>query len=203
VEGSTYRFWYDSDARVLPDFQAFVAFPDVGRTYESDHLFPFFANRLMSPRRPDFDDYVESLGLSLEEWTPLELLARSAGERATDTIQVVAEPTTEGAAETIVFPASGVRYVEGAAERIGQLQRGQSLHIREEPDNPHDPRALLLDVTHQAPVGWVPAYLLDYVHKRREDGANIRVTVERANGREAPWHLRLICRLVAIHPKSP
>lgn len=204
VEGRHYRFTYDAEAKVLPDFRPFVAFPNVEQAYVSDTLFPFFANRLMSPRRPDFDQYVSTLGLSLEEWTPLELLARSVGERATDTIQVVAEPTRDAPGrQTVVFPASGVRYLDGAGDRIGSLHRGQKLYIREDFENPHDPRALILDVRDQEPVGWIPSYLLDFVHKHREERSRLDVLVERANGVDTPWHLRLICRLHATLQPGP
>jgi hypothetical protein len=114
-------------------------------------------------------------------------------------VQVVAELQTDAHGRlSTVFPASGVRHVEGADERIAHLVRGQELFIRSEPDNPWGPRALLLDVATSEPVGWVPAYLLDEVLKYREEARQLRVTVEQANGPEAPWHLRLLCRLVII-----
>ena len=40
-----------------------LTFPDVGKIYRSDHLFPFFENRLMRKSRPDYVDYVRALGL--------------------------------------------------------------------------------------------------------------------------------------------
>lgn len=72
-------------------FHAFPAFPDTDVLYRSDTLFHFFANRVMSPRRPDFDDYLEALGLTRGESNPIELLARSGGQRATGSVQVVAD----------------------------------------------------------------------------------------------------------------
>jgi hypothetical protein len=193
------RFAYASDVRAVPGFRPFAAFPEMEHEYVAERLFPFFANRVMSARRPDFEAYLTLLGLGPQEWTPLEVLARSAGERATDTVQVVAELQTDAHGRlSTVFPASGVRHVEGADERIAHLARGQELFIRCEPDNPWDPRSLLLDVATSEPVGWVPAYLLDEVHKYREEARQFRVTVEQANGPEAPWHLRLLCRLVII-----
>lgn len=191
------RFAYVSEARTIPAFRPFAAFPDLERSYRSERLFPFFANRVMSARRPDFGAYLAMLGLEHEEWTPLELLARSAGERATDTVQVVAEPQPDARGRlSTVFPVSGVRHIEGASDRIADLARGQELFVRPQPDDPADPRALLLDVATNEPVGWIPAYLLDAVHKYREDDTALQVTVEQANGPEVPWRLRLLCRLL-------
>lgn len=93
------------------------------------------------------------------------------------------------------FLVSGIRHTSGADARIAHLQAGQALFLRDDTANTVDPRALLLDAASGEPVGWVPRYLLDYVHKRREDGADLRVLVEHANGPDVPWHLRLLCRL--------
>ncbi|MGH3664592.1 MAG: HIRAN domain-containing protein [Egibacteraceae bacterium] len=193
-----FRFSYLPDARLAPNFLPFAAFPRLHHEYRSDELFPFFANRVMSPRRPDFRAYLLVLGLTPEDWTPLELLARSSGERATDTVLVVAEPTADdNGHESVVFPVSGVRHLEGAAGRIARLTPGRRLFIRPETDNLLDPRAMLLDVATDEPVGWIPAYLLDYLHKHLDGGAGVHAFVERANGPDTPWHLRLLCRLEA------
>ncbi len=97
---------------------------------------------------------------------------------------------------TTVFPVSGVRHIEGATERINALAAGQELFLRAQPDNPEDPRAVVIDAATDAPVGYVPAYLLDYLHKQWEEEASIHAFVEQANGPETSWHLRLLCRLV-------
>lgn len=190
-----FRFAYEPAAGNIDDFRPFAAFPDLDRTYRSEALFSFFVNRVMSPRRPDFDDYLDALGLTREQADPVELLARSGGMRATDTVQVVAEPLQEDGKEVTRFLVSGCRHVDGAAERIERLQIGQELAIRPEPDNPQDDRALLLDVASGEAVGWVPRYLLDYVHKHLHQGEDVRVYVERVNGPEASWHMRLLARM--------
>ena len=50
-----------------------------------------------------------------------------------------------------VFLVHGVRYLDGAAEAIDQLQPGQELALEPEPNNPVDPDAVLL--TKEGP-GW-------------------------------------------------
>lgn len=68
--------------------------------------------------------------------------------------------------------------------------------MRAQSDNPYDPRVVLLEVTTNEPVGWVPAYLLDEVHTHREEATPLHVTVEQGHGPDARWHLRLLCRLL-------
>jgi hypothetical protein len=192
-----YVFAYTTEARVLPQFRPFFAFPELERTYHSQRLFPFFENRVMSARRPDYDEYLSALGLTRLDATPLELLARSAGRRATDTIQVVPESSRdEQGRESQLFLASGARHIEGAENRIRALRADEELLLRPQPENEVDPRALLIDTSSGQPVGWIPNYLLDEVHKNREAGAEVRCFVEQANGPDTPWHLRLLCRLV-------
>jgi len=58
-------------------FRPFPAFPDLSEQYRSRRLFPFFENRIMSPLRPDYEDYLSALGLSRDEATPFEMLART------------------------------------------------------------------------------------------------------------------------------
>lgn len=195
LDEQDFRFAYTAEGRHAVGFRPFAAFPDVDHEYRSTQLFPFFANRVMSERRPDFPQHLSALGLTREEATPLELLARSGGRRATDAIQVVPEPVWEDGQETVPFLVSGVRYTDQADARIARLRAGQELLVRDDIENAVDPRALLLDVVTGDPVGWVPRYLLDYVHKRREERAGIHVIVEQANGPEVPSHLRLLCRL--------
>lgn len=190
------RFRYLPDAVALDGFQPFLAFPDLNQVYERDgELFPFFANRVMSPRRPDFEQYITALGLTTAEADPLEILARSGGERATDTIHVVPFPERNGDAEWRRFLVSGVRHQPHAQEHIDALRPGDQLTLRHDRDNKVNPSAMLLDAKHGQPVGWLPDYLLEDLYQHRQDGHHVAVYVEQANGPEVPWHLRLLCRL--------
>lgn len=198
--GDRFVFSYTADAELHPDFEPFPPFPDLRGTYESDDLFPFFTERIFSAARPDYDDHLAALGLSRAEATPIELLARSWGTSPHDTIQIVPDPLEqEDGTEVLPFLVSGVRHVDEdhpdrVSRRVVGLHEGQPLDLRDEPDNPQNERAIVLEANGQ-PVGWVPDYLLEYIHKNRQDGREVRVTVERANRPETPWHLRLLCRL--------
>ncbi|HWD09627.1 MAG TPA: hypothetical protein VHA57_11085 [Actinomycetota bacterium] len=169
-------------------------------TYSSSELFPFFADRLLSAAVPDYDHLLAALGLTREEATPVELLARSWAAASHDTIQVVPEPVEEGdGREVLLFLVSGARHVdevapERVAARIAELEIGQVLELVDEPTSPNNGRAILLCADGQ-PVGWVPDYLLDYVNKQREAGRQVSAAVEHANGAGTPWHLRLLARV--------
>lgn len=97
--------------------------------------------------------------------------------------------------ETRLFLVSGIRHLEGAAERVAMLTVGQFLDLRPDPDNAFDLQAMLLDVESGRPVGFVPGYMCQYVHDHMAEGADISVVVEQANGLEVPRHLQLLCRM--------
>lgn len=193
-EGPMFRFRYDSDVLAeLPDFEPFPNFPDEPFVYESPELFPFFNNRVLSQRRPEYASLLRAVALG-EDATPLELLERSGGGRATDTIQVFPVPTADELGRVrLVFPAHGVRYVSGASERISRLTQGDPLELRDDPENTYNPHALL--VVSGEPLGWVPDFLVAAVRHLTQNYGDYRVVVEAANGPEVPFHFRLLCRL--------
>lgn len=199
VKGEHFSFEYTPAARTTRSFEPFSAFPDRGATYRSSKLFPFFAARVpVAPR--GHDSLRISLGLSRAEATPVELLARTAGISAHDTLQVVPEPTIDDGHLTCLFLASGVSHANDedprVQGRVARLAPGAELSLVDEPANPHNPRAILL-CHGKRTLGWVPDYMVDEIHRLRSSAAEMAVTVEHANGPDAPWHLRLLCRLQA------
>lgn len=197
LDGS-FVFRYIRRAERLATFHPLASFPRLDGVYRFADLPPFFENRVMSPRRPDYPAYVRALSLSIEDAPPFEMLARTGGSRATDTFHVVAEPTpdADGRVRTL-FLAHGVRHIDGANERIARLRPGDPLHLRAEPGNVNNPRALLIDAGANLAVGYVPNWMLDIVHDLADADPDHRLTVELANGPETPPHLRLLCRLEA------
>jgi hypothetical protein len=116
--GLGYRFRYLRRASTVEGFLPFLSFPEWQRTYTSQHLFPLFSQRIMSPRRPDFSQFLHQLHLN-EDATPWEQLARSEGRRTGATVQVfpirLSMPTARQAA--------GSSYMASATWRAGSCRR--------------------------------------------------------------------------------
>jgi hypothetical protein len=198
--GSGFEFSYTDDARRHERFAPFPAFPKLDESYRSVELFPYFAVRLISTADPNYAAVLDAIGLAGRNATPAELLAR-APDPQHDTIQVVPEPT-EAADGTLLrtFLVSGFRYADdltdgAAASAVTRIERGAHLEVVPEPSNPHNPRAIQLAVR-GTPVGWMPDYLVEEVHLYLATGRSVEVAVERANGPDAPSHVRLQCRLI-------
>lgn len=184
-----YTFTYrEGTTRPLPGM------PVVDHPYTSADLFPLFEHRVISPRRADRDAYLEGLALDLEA-SPFEVLARSGGRSAVDTLELT--PMPEPGPVDVRFLVHGIRHLtEDERARIDSLREGQPLQLRPEPDNPVDDRAVLVtDDGHR--LGYVPGPLLDYVHPIL--AGDHALTVERVNPAEAGFHMRLLVRLVGTY----
>lgn len=136
IDGAVcYEFRYLTGAQRRP-FQPFVGFPELHRVYRSPELFPMFENRIMPSGRDDYLEYMGRLGLPADA-PPFEILAASFGRRATDRIEVFAEPTVDfqtGLA-TCLFLARGIRHIPGAPEAVAALSVGEELRLAPEPEN--------------------------------------------------------------------
>lgn len=189
--GGDYTFHYLRAAVERPGFRPFLGFSSITRSYRSGGLFPLFAERIMDPRRPEHPMYLAALDLS-GDVPPLEVLARSGGQRAGDAIMMLPIPEVAADGSThATFLVHGMRYVPGADERVGRLSQGDVLFLRSEPDNEKNARAVLVVEGDDQRLGYVPDVLLDFVH----EVADARVTVVRVNGPEVGTRLRLLVRL--------
>jgi hypothetical protein len=203
-DGEKYSFYYIQNALKVPDFRPFLGFPDMWARYESDNLFPLFAQRAMTPRRPDFIRWVTRLGLH-DDATPREHIARSGGRREGDTIQLFPVPEVRHGRMDCDFLVHGVRHILDAELRVvntwvrpsreeldkclSTLRAGDALRLVDEPSNHVNPRAILATTTGYFPLGWVPDLLVDEIHRIPERD-KVTVTLQAVNGPEAGWPKR-------------
>jgi hypothetical protein len=192
-----YRFRYLRPAGKVPAFQPFLGFPELTAVYESARLFPFFAQRIMSDRRPDFPLYLRQLHLA-EDASPWEQMARSEGRRTGDTVQLFPVPLVRpDGSTTCRFLVHGIRHVCGGV--LPPLRPGEALTVLPEPTNPVNPEAVLVCSAVGERLGYVPDMLLDHLHVVARAG-EFELAVEHVNGPEAPPHLRLLARLEGMAP---
>lgn len=196
-----FAFSYLDAARNVPDFRPFLGFGEMHRRYESSMLFPFFAQRVMRPSRPDYAAYLQSLALA-DDATAWQILARSQGARAGDTTRVFPEPEVTSSGRTHhTFFANGVRHAiaeDPAVESaLSDLRPGAAVHLRDQPDNPVNPvnpRAVQVVNDAGIALGWVPDVLLDYLAAVRCVGEPA-ITVTTVNGADVPAGFRLLLTL--------
>ena len=210
---ASFRFVYLKVAEQMWQAEGFSLLPgfcDLHRVYESEELFATFAIRQMPRRRSDYGNFVQQLALGVET-DPFEVMIRNEGRLVTDErIEVFAEPSrTDGGDLTTVFFARGVRHYDGASRAIEKIRAGDELRLRTQPDNPVDPRALLVNshnensAHNEDVVGWVPNYLLGTIDELHQlDHTDVRVTAEHVNPPTSAPQMRLLCRLTAPWPNG-
>lgn len=192
-EADEYKFAYLRRELAREGFR-----PLPGLAGASDHamrsttLFPLFAERVISARRPDRQASLEALGLPVDAG-PFEVLVRSHGQRVGDTIELLPAPdVSPGEVVSFTFLAHGVRHLpEDNQNRISSLSEGESLLLRPELGNPINPRAQLVTDTDNLTLGWMPDPLIEVVETIEDRD----LRVERANGPEVGFHFRLLVRL--------
>ena len=210
-DGNGFKFAYIRNVLSVRDFRPLLGFEDLYRSYYSEDLFPLFAQRAMDPRRPDYQRYVQTLGLEGDP-SPWEQIARSQGRREGDTIQLFPEPEVDGDEVRCMFLVHGIRHAhkgtkilngirvevtrEQVEDALAKLHPGDKLGIVPEPENEKNPQAIVVMGAPQVPVGWVPDLIVEDLQRLMEH-ANVTVTVDHINGPDAPWHLRLLARLRA------
>lgn len=205
VEAGIYRFVYTKGAKLSKNFIPFGSMRDLHEVYKSPDLFPLFANRLISKKRPEYRDFLRWLDLREEEADPLVLLARTEGVRETDSLTVFPcpEPTLDGK-YVVHFFSHGLRYLpQEARVRINNLRIGDKLYLLPDPQNSHDGCAIALRTDDPASiVGYCPRYIsCDFLEILENNPDTVQVQVKRVNT-DAPIQLRLLCTLTADWPDN-
>lgn len=184
-------------ARATGGFHIAPGFGDLRGDYYSTELFPTFHNRVMSRRRPDFEEYVSQLDLDPSAHFT-ERLAVDGGRRMTDTFEVFPKLIeADDGFYTCRFFARGFHHLDPRAqERIETLRPGDRLHVALEPTNSTGHPAVGIRTTDDHIIGWAPRY---FVHelvkaKARSDGT-YDARVARMNPLPAPSEQRVLVEM--------
>lgn len=211
-DGRLYQFVYTQgvkEAEAKCAFKPLSSFPCLDEVYTSTQLFPVFANRLMSRSRPDYSSFMEWLNIPNDEHDPMTILARSGGERETDTLAVF--PCLEVNAQGqyhLYFFSHGLRHLPNCAiERINQFEPTEKLGLAHQLQSNDESDALILTTEDHYIVGYCPRYLLAELFELIRQKLNLEVQVERVNKAPTPLQFRLLCKMTVqanpdYHPFS-
>jgi|DewCreStandDraft_2_1066082.scaffolds.fasta_scaffold15027_2 hypothetical protein len=202
-----YRFFYTRGAKTLAGFRPFPGMEDLDTVYESDELFPLFANRLLAPSRPEYEAFLRWGGFDPHHPPdPIAVLGVTEGRRVTDTVEVFPCPTPDAEGRYVTkFFLHGLRWMAPAAwARVLELKPEEPLALMLDFMNRYDPYAVAVrtcDELGRMLLGYVPRYLARDIRQvcLRCAPDFISVTVERVNP-DAPLRQRLLCRFSACWP---
>jgi hypothetical protein len=201
-----YRFVYTKGARTLEGFSPFPGMSDLDAVYESDELFPLFANRLLARTRPEYEAFLAWGGFDPNNPPdPIAELSVTEGKRETDSFEVFPCPTPDADGFVTKFFLHGLRYIPAAAiARVNDLKRGERLGFMLDVSNPYDRHAVAVrtfDSDNRFLIGYVPRYLAQDIGWICEFCGRdlIGLVVERVNA-NAPLQQRLLCRVDSCWP---
>ena len=204
----TYRFVYTKGARTAAGFSPFSGMENLEEIYESNELFPVFANRLLPKSRPEYEAFLRWSGFDpAHHPDPIAVLGVTEGIRRTDMIEVFPCPMPdEQGCYLSKFFLHGLRYMpEAAKARVVALQPDEPLSPMWDACNIADPQAVALRTVNgdRLMLGYVPRYLAHDVWRLFQgcDPDFIKVFVHRVN-QDAPLQQRLLCRMQACWPEG-
>jgi hypothetical protein len=202
VDDDGYTFAYLKNAEQLDSFAPLVAFPDIHRTYRSSELPSFFANRLMSRSRADWQAFADSHGLP-HNADDFEVLAVS-GQKVTDsTFEIFAAPAEdEPGRSTTFFFVRGVRHVPNSLNVIRTLEVGDQLEMLQELDNPVSSGARKVLTGGGEPIGYLPSYLIDHVDAVAHSCDDVALSVVAVNPPGSPTATIVRCSLSSCWPEG-
>lgn len=205
--GESYKFGYTRGAIEAKShgFESLYDFPELEKNYQSEELFPLFRNRIMTPGRRGFQEYLKLLDLEGMEPDPLEIMAVDGGYRATDAYQVFpkVKKGPDGCFQTRFFLHGWRHTNEDARRRLEQLVAGENLYVTVELTNPETTTAVQIQTEDYQMLGWAPRYLVhDLVHAMANSPGVLKCRVVRFNPMPAPSKQRVLIELCGQWPDS-
>lgn len=206
-DGGIYRFVYTHGARTAHGFTPFSGMENLDEVYESEKMFPVFANRMLPESRPEYDAYLRWSGFDpANPPDPIAILGVTEGIRRTDMIELFPCPVPdERGCYLSKFFVHGLRYLPDAAKaRVLMLRPDESLFPMLDICNHADADAVALRTGGEPTMlGYVPRYLAHDFRKlfRNCQPDFIKIFVHRVN-QDAPLQQRLLCRIQTCWPQG-
>lgn len=197
VKSPAYRFRYTRGALKAEreaGFRPLLAFPDLEQDYQSDTLFPLFQNRVLSPKRKDFAEYLSWLAMDSGNADPIEILGVSGGERETDNLEVFPRIQKDDEGNFHVrFFLHGLRHLGPLAqERVERLAVDDPLRVSIELNNPATRLAVTLLTEDYVMIGWAPRYLVDDLVASVPHAPHLSAKIARLNDVHSPLNKRVL-----------
>ncbi|NAW59668.1 HIRAN domain-containing protein, partial [Vibrio sp. V36_P2S2PM302] len=195
-----YEFHYTKGALSAEKFVPFSGMENLKKSYVSEELFPLFYNRLLSNRRPEYPKFIQWLGLSEKQATPMNILARSGGLRGTDQLQMFRkiEVKDSGSYEHFFFAHGLSHLTKSAQKRVDSLTVGERLFLCFDCQNTYDENAIIVRTDDPAEIiGYCPRYLAKDISTLFSISDSLTVSVEKI-AKDAPSNYRLMCKVSGI-----
>jgi hypothetical protein len=158
-------------------FQGIAGLPNArGASIRSPHLFATFAQRIPSPKRPDFLRLMSEWGVE-DASDKFQILARSGGLLLTDHLELCEHRDRGDDLSTpLSFVVAGMRYGEDVEANLAHT--GDRVLLRREPTNDKDADAVRVQCNDLV-LGYVPRQYSPLVSALLDSGATLDAVIER------------------------
>ncbi|PCJ44698.1 MAG: hypothetical protein COA81_00010 [Alphaproteobacteria bacterium] len=196
-EGATLTYFPDSASfkeAKKKGFEPIIVFRKPETTY-SEGVMEYFMSRITRREREDFDLYLSTLAINpsdKDKISDFALLGYGEGRLPSDGFQVI------NSYKNVVPPVEFVTEVAGLQfgdVKINNLQLGQSVNFVPEPNNPHDPKAVKVEVD-SVKLGYINRIQSRAILSWINNGHNIQGIVFRKNGRPSAPRIYIFIEVV-------
>lgn len=175
-----FEYGHEIDEAVKNGFKNIAAFDDFKRKYSSEKLFPVFASRLPDKKRKGISEILKKYDLS--EYDEYLLLKRSGARLPIDTFEFV-DPIFDD--EKIIsrdFYIAGTSHYFPCVNDVCDFSNlnihvKDSLLLKPEPDNEHDPNAVEIYTKEGIKLGYIPRYYAKQVNNMISENKTVSCTV--------------------------
>jgi hypothetical protein len=192
-EANGYVFSYGADLRAAEadGFRSFPEFPRDRGPFVSRYLFPTFQQRVPSPSRPDFQQMLDTWGVTRPD-DVLEILARSGGLQATDRIELAEyRAEDDDLSRPLSFRVAGPGHYDDP-DATG-VPVGALVELVREPANRKDAHASLVVSVDGRRLGHVPRQYSKMFARLLDGGTPLLACTDRrlsVPGEGARWVIR-------------
>jgi hypothetical protein len=166
-------------------YRPHLAFRNIHKVYKSNRLFDAFARRLPDRRRPDFNDLLQTLGLT-NDYTEMDLLRATGGRLATDPYEFVSPIYRYDDHFDFDFYVAGWQYYEGE-NALQELKAGEKVKFELDLENPEDNKAVVILATQSGyKLGYVPAFYSGFMFDVIKNDGKFVAKVESVNFHAKP-----------------
>lgn len=148
-----------------------------------ENVFISFLKRIPPRSRKDFDRFLNSLRINpkmKEKVSDFALLGYSRASLPSDEFTLIHPFCNATPPFEFLTPVQGYQYHQSNLP-YDALAEDLEVMFKTEPDNPKDPKAILMQVNGKS-IGYVCRGLLDSMHRWLESNYELKASIERING---------------------
>ncbi|MBF0399306.1 MAG: hypothetical protein HQL90_00910 [Magnetococcales bacterium] len=173
----------DFEEALAAGFLGYPAFP-LDLDQHASGILEIFMRRMPPKKRRDYDDFLRFWRLDPAiPISPLALLGYVGAQLPGDGFSLVHPFDTAKPPFEFLEEVAGFRHIEGFKKVLPLLSNGQEIQLRADPDNPHDPLAIRIELLDGRPIGFVNKLQAPGLHRWLEI-PGVRGFIDRINGTE-------------------